>query len=107
MKLPNLMELMQESEDKYRDLMKSGKWSQTPKDELILALQAKTEQLTKENKALAKSKQRKKEKKRDKTSTKTKRRKVSHKQDRRTKDKEWMTTPPKEGKDEEIITKGR
>ena len=49
-KLPSLVELMQESEDKYRDLTKSGKWSQTPKDELILALQAKTEQLTKENK---------------------------------------------------------
>ena len=49
-KLPSLVELMQESEDKYWDLIKSGKWSQTPKDELILALQAKTEQLTKENK---------------------------------------------------------
>ena len=104
-KLPNLIELMQESEDKYRDLVKSGKWSQTPKDELILALQAKTEQLTKENKALAKSKRKKKEKKRDKTSTKMKRRKVSHKQNRRTGEKEWMTTPPKEGRDEEIITK--
>ena len=73
------MELMQEPEDKYHDLMKSGKWSQTPKDELILVLQAKTEQLMKENKALAKLKQKKKEKKSNKTSTKTKRRKISDK----------------------------
>ena len=105
MKLPNLMELMQESEDKYRDLMKSGKWSQTPKDELILALQAKTKQLTKENKALAKSKRKKKEKKSDKRTNKAKRRKISNKQEHRTKDREWMTIPPKEGKDEDIITR--
>ena len=104
-KLPNLMELMQESEDKYRDLMKSGKWSQTPKDELILALQAKTKQLTKENKALAKSKRKKKEKKSDKRTNKAKRRKISNKQEHRTKDREWMTIPPKEGKDEDIITR--
>ena len=82
-----------------------GKWSQTPKDELILALQAKTEQLTKENKALARLKQKKKEKKSHKTSTKAKKRKVSDKRDRQTADKEWMTTPPKPGKDEEIITR--
>ena len=103
-KLPSLIELMQESEDKYRDLIKSGKWSQTPKDELILALQAKTEQLTKENKALARSK-RKKDKKGHKALTKTKRRKVSRKQEHQSEGKEWMMTPPKAGKDEELITR--
>ena len=37
--------------------------------------------------------------------TKTKRRKISRKQDRQSKGREWMTTPPKAGKDEELITK--
>jgi len=102
-RLPELIELMQQSEDKYRDLVKSGKWSETPKDELILALQAKTEQLTKENKALAKTKRKRKDKKeKKKSSKKDKRRKVSRKGDNQNID--WMTTPPKPGKEDEIIT---
>ena len=47
----------------------------------------------------------KEERKEKRQNVNQKRRKVSHKQDRRTEDREWMTTPPKEGKDEEIITK--
>ena len=100
--LPQLIELMQQSEDKYRDLVKTGKWSETPKDELILALQAKTEQLTKENKALAKTKRRRKEKKEKKKSRKHKRRKISRKNESQNPD--WMTTPPKPGQQDEIIT---
>ena len=100
--LPQLIELMQQSEDKYRDLVKTGKWSETPKDELILALQAKTEQLTKENKALAKTKRRRKEKKEKKKSRKQKRRKISRKNENQNPD--WMTTAPKPGQQDEIIT---
>ena len=40
-----------------------------------------------------------------KGSTKTKRRKINCKLDCQSEDTEWMTTPPKAGKDKELITK--
>jgi len=102
--LPELVALMQQSEDKYRDLVKTGKWTETPKDELILALQAKTEQLTKENQALAREKRKRKEKKRSsKSSKRNKKRKTTKGGEE--KDDEWMKVPPKPGQEGKIITK--
>ena len=43
--IPDLETLITRTESKYIDLVKSGKWDVTPKDEIILNLRAKTEAL--------------------------------------------------------------
>ena len=90
--IPSLEILITRTESKYIDLLKSGRWNATPKDEIILALRAKTEELEKRNK------KRKKEKKKSKKSKRktNKKRKSSNYEE---KDETWMFEKPKSGSD--------
>ena len=99
--IPNLDILITRAEAKYIDLTKSGKWDATPKDEIILALRAKTEALEKKNR---------KRKSRDSSENKKKRRKGG-KQGRRdkpqyeNKDEAWMRKEPSKSKLTKVITR--
>ena len=99
-----LKTLVKKTESKFINLKKAKLWDATPKDEIILALQAKTAELErKQYKSSKKDNKIKKEKQDDKKSKKRKTRTSKN----ASRDDGWIFKPPNPGKEDKEIKRDR